>query len=73
MRAPELPEGCASKLSADSSGKIDARFTLEGVTLGGTDGFVGHAVILHASADNFEAQPSGNSGARIACGVIVAQ
>jgi Cu-Zn family superoxide dismutase len=65
--------GDMPSLLADSSGKIDARFTLEGVTLGGTDGFVGHAVILHASADNFEAQPSGNSGARIACGVIVAQ
>ena len=31
-------------LLADPSGKIDTRFTLEGVTLGGADGFVGHAV-----------------------------
>ena len=65
--------GDMPSLLADPSGKIDARFTLEGVTLGGTDGFVGHAVVLHASADNFDAQPSGNSGARIACGVIAAQ
>jgi len=65
--------GDMPSLLADPSGKIDTRFTLEGVTLGGTDGFVGHSVILHASADNFEAQPSGNAGARIACGVIVAQ
>lgn len=65
--------GDMPSLLADPAGKIDARFTLEGVTLGGTDGFVGHAVILHASADNFEAQPSGNAGARIACGVIAAQ
>ena len=65
--------GDMPSLLADPSGKIDARFTLEGVTLGGVDGFVGHAVILHASADNFDAQPSGNSGARIACGVIAAQ
>ena len=43
------------------------------MTLGGVDGFVGHAVILHATADNFDAQPSGNSGARVACGVIAAQ
>jgi Cu-Zn family superoxide dismutase len=60
-------------LLADPGGKIDARFTLEGVTIGGTDGFVGHAVVIHASADNFETQPTGNSGARIACGVIAAQ
>jgi Cu-Zn family superoxide dismutase len=65
--------GDMPSLLADPSGKIDARFTLEGVTLGGVDGFVGHAVILHASADNFDAQPSGNSGARVACGVIAAQ
>ena len=65
--------GDMPSLLADPSGKIDARFTLEGVTLGGADGFVGHSVILHATADNFDAQPSGNSGARIACGVIAAQ
>ena len=65
--------GDMPSLIADPSGKIDTRFTLDGVTLGGVDGFVGHAVILHATADNFDAQPSGNSGARIACGVIAAQ
>ncbi len=65
--------GDMPSLLADPTGKIDTRFTLEGVTLGGTDGFVGHAVVLHASADNYDAQPSGNAGARIACGVIAAQ
>ena len=65
--------GDMPSLLADPTGKVDERFTLEGVTLGGADGFVGHAVVLHASADNFDAQPSGNSGARIGCGVIVAQ
>jgi len=65
--------GDMPSLLADPAGKIDTRFTLEGVTLGGTDGFVGHAVILHVSADNYDAQPSGNAGARIACGVIAAQ
>ena len=65
--------GDMPSLLAAPAGKIDARFTLEGVTLGGAEGFVGHAVILHATADDFDAQPSGNSGARIACGVIAAQ
>ena len=64
--------GDMPSLLADPAGKIDARFTLEGVTIGGADGFVGHAVVIHASADNFDAQPSGNAGARIACGVIAA-
>ncbi|MCK9687370.1 superoxide dismutase family protein [Scleromatobacter humisilvae] len=65
--------GDMPSLLADPAGKIDTRFTLEGVTVGGTDGFVGHAVILHAVADDYDAQPTGNSGARIACGVIAAQ
>jgi len=65
--------GDMPSLLADPSGKIDDHFTLNGVTLGGVDGFVGHAVILHATADDFDAQPSGNSGARLACGVIAAQ
>jgi Cu-Zn family superoxide dismutase len=72
--APDQPHhaGDMPSLLADPAGKIDTRFTLEGVTLGGVDGFVGHAVVLHASADNYDAQPSGNAGARIACGVIAA-
>lgn len=65
--------GDMPSLLADPAGKIDARFTLEGVTLGGAEGFVGHAVVLHAVADDYEAQPAGNAGARIACGVIAAQ
>jgi len=65
--------GDMPSLLADPSGKIDASFTLQGVTLGGVDGFVGHAVILHASPDAYDVQPSGNAGARIACGVIAAQ
>jgi len=31
----------------------------------------GAAIVVHADADDYNSQPSGNSGARIACGVIV--
>jgi Cu-Zn family superoxide dismutase len=60
-------------LWADPQGKIDEKFTLQGVPLGGAEGLVGHSVILHASRDDYQTQPTGNSGARQACGVIVAQ
>ena len=38
------------------------RFTIEEI--------VGKTVIIHSNADDFTTQPSGNSGEKIACGVI---
>lgn len=65
--------GDMPSLVADANGVIDQKFMLHGVTLReGATAIDGHSVILHANADDFKTQPTGNSGPRIACGVIAA-
>jgi Cu-Zn family superoxide dismutase len=60
-------------LKADAAGNAEATFTVDGVSLtGATDGVVGKAVVVHAMPDDYKTQPTGNSGGRIACGVIAA-
>lgn len=44
---------------------FDGRFTIEEI--------IGKSVIIHHMRDNFTTQPSGDSGEKIACGVIYAQ
>jgi Cu-Zn family superoxide dismutase len=60
-------------LKADANGNVNQKFKVEGprVTEGPTS-VVGRSVIVHAQADDYTTQPTGNSGARVACGVIAA-
>jgi Cu-Zn family superoxide dismutase len=65
--------GDMPSLTADASGNASAIFTIEGVTLGTEpNSLIGKAVIVHAQPDDYKTQPTGNSGARVACGVIAA-
>ena len=59
-------------LSADGSGTAKVDFVSREFVLEGPDTIVGKAVIVHANPDDYASQPSGNAGARIACGVISA-
>jgi Cu-Zn family superoxide dismutase len=59
-------------VGADGKGTFSA--TLEGATLGqGTGSLLnpdGTALVIHAGPDDGKTDPAGNSGARVACGVI---
>ncbi|MDQ5898178.1 MAG: superoxide dismutase, Cu-Zn family [Pseudomonadota bacterium] len=58
-------------LKADAEGKVDVKLHLSGVTLSdGPTSLIGKGLIVHAGPDDYRTQPTGNSGARIACGVI---
>ena len=64
--------GDADNLRADANGvaRVDAHFS--GVVLGGdaANNVIGKAIVVHAAPDDYQSQPAGNAGARIACGVI---
>jgi superoxide dismutase, Cu-Zn family len=59
-------------LRADSTGSVNASFSVKGLTIGaGPNDIVGKGLIVHTSPDDYQTQPTGNAGARIACAVIV--
>jgi Cu-Zn family superoxide dismutase len=55
-------------VGADGKGHLD--FTLAGASLSGDASVIGKSIVLHAGQDDCSTQPSGNSGDRLACGVI---
>lgn len=66
--------GDIPNVKADENGRATIDVSLKGVTLvdkdGGPNQILGKAIVVHAMPDDYKTQPSGNSGARIACGVI---
>ena len=66
--------GDAPNLTVNANGIGRASFTTDRISLteGSTSLFDadGSAIVIHAAADDQISQPAGNSGARIACGVV---
>jgi len=69
--SPDHHAGDMPALVADASGNASFQGDLTPMSVGGgvTD-IVDKAVIVHKDADDYTTQPTGNSGARVACGVI---
>ncbi len=63
--------GDMPNLVADASGKAtySADLDMLPLTEGGA-GIVKRSVVIHADPDDYVSQPAGNSGKRVACGVI---
>jgi len=63
--------GDLPNIKSDSNGNAMYTVKLHGfsVTTGPT-GIVGRSVVVHRDADDYKSQPAGNSGPRIACGMI---
>jgi Cu-Zn family superoxide dismutase len=60
-------------LKADAAGVAKFSYESTGISVGSgaaTD-IVGRGLIVHRDADDFKTQPTGNSGPRVACAVIV--
>jgi superoxide dismutase, Cu-Zn family len=73
---PSLGERHAGDLPAlragkDGRAKLDASADIITVRPGPAS-IVGRGLIIHADPDDYKTQPTGNAGARIACGVIKA-
>lgn len=63
--------GDLGNLEADENGNATLEQHLHGLQLTGEHGLIGRGLIVHADADDMSTQPTGNAGARVACGVIV--
>ena len=60
-------------LQADANGVATFRYEADAITIGmGANDIVGRGLIVHRDPDDYKTQPTGNSGARIACAVIAA-
>jgi Cu-Zn family superoxide dismutase len=62
--------GDLGNIVANEEGVAIAQIKASELTLTETDGIIGRAIVVHASADDLRSQPAGNSGEPVACGVI---
>ena len=67
----ERHAGDMPAIKADASGKAHIDTTLDVITVNpGPTSIVGRGLIVHAGSDDYKTQPTGNAGARVACGII---
>jgi Cu-Zn family superoxide dismutase len=71
FKKPERHAGDLPSLQADAEGNTNYSFETALITVRpGPNSVIGKAVVIHANRDDYTSQPAGNSGPRIACGLI---
>jgi Cu-Zn family superoxide dismutase len=74
MNNPAGPHaGDLPNVEVAANGVLGAAVTLPGASMASLLDADGAALVIHAGADDYVTDPSGNSGARIACAVILPQ
>jgi Cu-Zn family superoxide dismutase len=68
--SPQRHVGDLGNIKADESGKAVIDMTDKVIKLSGPNSIIGRGLIVHADPDDLKTQPTGNAGARVACGVI---
>lgn len=63
-------EGDMGNIEADESGNAHLEYVDKTLSFQGDASIIGRSVIVHQNEDDMKTQPTGNAGARIACGVI---
>lgn len=62
--------GDLGNVVADDQGRATLDVIIPDLALEGENAVVGRSIIVHAQPDDLRTQPTGGSGARLACGVI---
>lgn len=63
-------EGDMGNIQADATGKAHLEYIDKDISFEGATSIIGRSVIVHKNEDDLKTQPTGNAGARVACGVI---
>jgi Cu-Zn family superoxide dismutase len=68
---PMRHAGDLYNLKSDAQGKATLQQDVDAITLDpGKNSVLGKALVVHAKSDDYKTQPAGDSGDRVACGVI---
>lgn len=69
-QADERHAGDLGNLEANEQGVANLEYIDDKLTMDGDHTILGRGIIVHAGADDYETQPTGDAGSRLGCGVI---